>query len=154
MAKYKRVLMAVDLLSDNSPVVEKGCEVARENGAELYVIHVIEPLSAAYAIDGLGVQSQVISIEEDIRQASQRKLDLLCADCKSRSGLHLDIPVERRWMGQGKPADEIHKFAKEQDIDLIVLGTHGQSGWQLLLGSTANSVLHGVSCDVLAVRIK
>jgi len=38
-------------------------------------------------------------------------------------------------------------------MDLIVLGTHGQKGVQLLLGTTANSVLHGSNCDVLAVRI-
>jgi universal stress protein A len=38
-------------------------------------------------------------------------------------------------------------------IDLIVMGTHGQSGLKLLLGSTANSVLHGAGCDILAVRV-
>ncbi len=40
------------------------------------------------------------------------------------------------------------------DFDLIIIGTHGQHGIALLLGSTANAVLHGVSCDVLAVRVK
>ncbi len=39
------------------------------------------------------------------------------------------------------------------DADLIVLGTHGRHGLGLILGSTANGVLHGASCDVLAVRI-
>jgi universal stress protein A len=38
-------------------------------------------------------------------------------------------------------------------MELIVLGTHGQKGVQLLLGATANSVLHGADCDVLAVRV-
>ncbi|MBD3646240.1 MAG: universal stress protein, partial [Pseudomonadales bacterium] len=53
-----------------------------------------------------------------------------------------------------KASNEIRAVAEKQDIDRIVLGTHGQHGLQLLLGSTANSVLHGVSCDVLAVRVK
>ncbi|MEM7366668.1 MAG: universal stress protein, partial [Pseudomonadota bacterium] len=54
----------------------------------------------------------------------------------------------------GRPAAEIHRIVEAEKIDLIVMGTHGQSGLQLLLGSTANSVLHGVTCDVLAVRVK
>jgi universal stress protein A len=53
----------------------------------------------------------------------------------------------------GNPSDETHNLAKEIQADLIVIGTHGQSGLKLLLGSTANAVLHGVKCDVLAVKI-
>ena len=54
----------------------------------------------------------------------------------------------------GSPAKEIHRFSEENNCDLIVIGTHGQKGVQLLLGSTANSVLHGSICDVLAVRVR
>ena len=53
----------------------------------------------------------------------------------------------------GSPADEIHHMAEKLNADLIVIGTHGQSGLRLLLGSTANAVLHGVKRDVLAVKI-
>jgi universal stress protein A len=44
-------------------------------------------------------------------------------------------------------------MAKDQDIDLIVVGSHGRHGLALIFGSTSNSVLHGATCDVLAVRI-
>jgi universal stress protein A len=54
----------------------------------------------------------------------------------------------------GEAADEIRSIACQIHADLIVIGTHGRSGIKLLLGSTANSVLHGVEQDVLAVRIK
>ena len=50
-------------------------------------------------------------------------------------------------------AEEIHTLANEINTDLIVIGTHGRSGLKLLLGSTANSVLHSAKQDVLAVRI-
>ncbi len=53
----------------------------------------------------------------------------------------------------GDEADEIKEMANEKNIDLIIIGTHGRSGIKLLLGSTANSVLHGVQHDVLAVRV-
>ncbi|HIG40076.1 MAG: universal stress protein [bacterium] len=146
MAKYRKVLLALDFFGDNNHVVEKGREVASENDADLYLIHVIEPLSVAYAIDGLGVNEQLIAIESGIMHESKNKMIELSKE--------LGVPDERTLICHGNPAHEIHGFAKEHDIDLIVLGTHGQKGLQLLLGSTANSVLHGVSCDVLAVRIK
>ena len=63
------------------------------------------------------------------------------------------IPSSNRHFLNGTPAREIHRFAEENGVELIVLGTHGQKGVQLLLGATANSVLHGSSCDVLAVRV-
>jgi universal stress protein A len=53
----------------------------------------------------------------------------------------------------GNPAHEIRDAATELEADLIVVGTHGRHGLGLLLGSTANAVLHGVGCDVLAVRV-
>jgi universal stress protein A len=53
----------------------------------------------------------------------------------------------------GNPSNEIHNLAKEIQAYLIMIGTHGQSGLKLLLGSIANAVLHGVKCDVLAVKI-
>lgn len=146
MAKYQKVLLALDFFGDNDHVIEKGRDVANENDADLYLIHVIEPLSAAYVIDGLGVNEQLVAIESDVKQESKNKMDELSKE--------LGVSDARKLICHGNPAREIHGFAEEHDIDLIVLGTHGQKGLQLLLGSTANSVLHGVSCDVLAVRIK
>lgn len=54
----------------------------------------------------------------------------------------------------GQPRQEIHRLAAEQACDLIVVGSHGRHGLALLLGSTANDVLHGAPCDVLAVHLK
>ena len=53
----------------------------------------------------------------------------------------------------GKPEVEIHATAKELGTDLIVVGSHGRHGFALLMGSTANGVMHGAHCDVLAVRV-
>ena len=66
----------------------------------------------------------------------------------------LDIPPALTHIKTGRPAVEIKALAEEIEADLIVIGTHGQSGLGLLLGSTANGVLHGVSCDVLTIRIR
>ena len=53
----------------------------------------------------------------------------------------------------GQPANEMRRMAKEENIDLIIVGSHGRHGLALIFGSTSNSVLHGAPCDVLAVRI-
>lgn len=54
----------------------------------------------------------------------------------------------------GQPAHEMHRFAEENDVDLIVVGSHARHGLNLIFGSTASSLLHGASCDVLAVRLR
>jgi universal stress protein A len=53
----------------------------------------------------------------------------------------------------GSPKLEIVRVAEENNVDLIIVGSHGKHGIALLLGSTANGVLHHAKCDVLAVRI-
>lgn len=68
-------------------------------------------------------------------------------------GRDQDIAEENQHLLQGHPARAIHHVAQEEDVDLIVVGSHGRHGLGLLLGSTANGVLHGASCDVLAVRL-
>jgi universal stress protein A len=85
-------------------------------------------------------------VEDNLRNELREKLDAI--------GEAHGIPTDRRHFLSGAPAREIHRFAEENGTDLIVLGTHGQKGVQLLLGATANSVLHGSACDVLAVRMK
>ena len=56
-------------------------------------------------------------------------------------------------MALGSTAKEILRIVQEQGLDLIVLGSHGRHGVAMLLGSTANAVLHHAECDLLAVRI-
>ena len=63
------------------------------------------------------------------------------------------IPATRQQILAGAAATEIRSKAEEIGADLIVIGSHGTSGWKLLLGSTANKVLHGASCDIMTVRV-
>jgi universal stress protein A len=65
----------------------------------------------------------------------------------------LNVSPEDQHIILGHPAQEMHNMAKNDEVDLIVVGSHGRHGLALIFGSTSNSVLHGASCDVLAVRI-
>jgi universal stress protein A len=66
---------------------------------------------------------------------------------------NLAIAENNQWLELGSPKLEIVRIAEENDVDLIVVGSHGRHGFALLLGSTANGVLHHATCDVLAVRL-
>jgi universal stress protein A len=65
-----------------------------------------------------------------------------------------DIDASNCWLVWGIPKQEIVQLAQREQVDLIVVGSHGRHGLALLLGSTANSVLHYSQCDVLAVRLQ
>ncbi len=54
----------------------------------------------------------------------------------------------------GVPGQEIVRLAEQEQIDLIIVGSHGRHGLALLLGSTASNVLHHAKCDVLAIRLQ
>ena len=65
-----------------------------------------------------------------------------------------NIDAARVYSVSGSPAIEIRRLAEEIDADAIVIGSHGRSGWKVMLGSTANKVLHGAKCDVLTVHVE
>jgi len=68
-------------------------------------------------------------------------------------GDQLGVAQDHRWMVWGAPKQEIVQLAEREQVDLIVVGSHGRHGLSLLLGSTANSVLHYAKCDVMAIRL-
>jgi universal stress protein A len=63
------------------------------------------------------------------------------------------VPGVKTRIEKGAPKQEIVRVADDEKAELIVIGSHGRHGLQLLLGSTANGVLHLAKCDVLAVRV-
>lgn len=142
MARYTKILMAVDLSDDSGAVAERAKAIATNNDSELHVIHVIEPLSFAYGGD---IPMDFSGIQDEIHQQATQQLE-------SFAGEH-GIDAERRHVVLGQPEVEIHALAEQMGADLIVVGSHGRYGLALLMGSTANGVLHGASCDVLAVRV-
>jgi universal stress protein A len=142
MSQYSKVLVAVDLSEDSAEVSDKAKALAGSNGAELHLIHVIEPLSFAYGGD---IPMDFSGIQDEIHQQAKQQLQ--------RFGENHGISEDRQYIVLGRPEVEIHAKAKEIDADLIVVGSHGRYGLALLMGSTANGVLHGATCDVLAVRV-
>jgi len=142
MSQYKTILVGIDLSEDSTAVVRRGRDIADNNAAELHLIHVIEPLSFAYGGD---IPMDFSGIQEEIHQQATQQMRRFAESNK------VDVPHQHIVLG--KPEVEIHAKAKELGSDLIVVGSHGRHGLALLMGSTANGVMHGAHCDVLAVRV-
>lgn len=144
---YQHVLVALDLAEDMAKVVEKA---STYKDTKMSLIHVVRPIEHVYGGFGaIGVagdySAEMATLERKAQEQAKEKLVELAAA--------LGVPPERQYVRVGNPATEIHELAEKEGVDLIVMGTHGRHGLGLLLGSTANAVLHGVKCDVLAVRI-
>jgi len=142
MSMYNVILVAVDLSSEAKQLADKAGEQARANSATLHVVHVIEPLSFAYGGD---VPMDLSTIQDQLDEHAHNKL--------ASFSEQLDYPVAGQHVVSGHTETEIHRLAESLQADLIIVGSHGRHGLALLLGSTANGVLHGAKCDVLAVRV-
>jgi len=142
MSGYKEVLVAVDL-SDDLTGALKAAVGKVATGANLSLVHVLEPAYYYYGMEpALGTLPP--SFEEDLLKRAKQQLD----DAGSRFG----VPSARQYLERGHAPTQILRLAQDKGVDLIIVGSHGRHGWRLLLGSTANAVLHGARCDVLAVR--
>lgn len=144
MKKYKNLLLALELdPKADKQIIEKAKQVAETFKAKLTLIHAIEHLSnygAAYGV------SAGVDVEEELRKEAVKSM--------KKVGEKLKIPAKRQLVLVGPAKHIILDQANKMKSDLIVVGSHGRSGVRLLLGSTANAVLHGAKCDVLAVRVK
>ena len=144
MTIYQHVLLAVDFFEQGERVAEKALQIAAQNNAQLSLVHVIDNLPITDPTYGPMIPFDV-DLTQELMNATKNRLAAL--------GQKLNVPVERQWLEMGSPKLEIVRVAEENQADLIVVGSHGRHGFALLLGSTANGVLHHAKCDVLAVRL-
>ncbi len=139
---YHHIIVGVDLSEDCPQVVAKAAGMAKIFNAKLTLAHVLEPIAFAYGgdipVDLSGIQEQQVQkAEADLAELAKTTV----------------FPIQQQHVLVGQPAAELHYLAEQESADLIVVGSHGRKGLALLLGSTPNSVLHGASCDVLAVLV-
>ncbi len=146
MNAYTTILAAIDLTDESTEVLSAAQKVAEDYGAELHVMTVIPPLNYAYAgYENAPLSQAVVNFERDATKNAEAVLKKLCSPLGLTDN-HIHIVF-------GRPADDIKAKAENLGAELIVVGSHGRHGLGLLLGSTANGVLHGSPSDVLTVRI-
>ena len=108
--------------------------------AKLSLVHVVEPLPG-YSYAYLGIED----IEGQLIEEARQSLEKL--------GEKLNVTAASQHVEVGPTKTKILNIAEDNGVDLIICGSHGRHGLSLLLGSTANAILHGAKCDVLTVRL-
>lgn len=143
MSAYQHILVGLDLSPHESQaVIARALALALASHAKLSIVHVIEPLTFAYAGDiPVDLSATQIAMQE---HAEKRLAEF------ARTIEH-ELTTSKVVIGQ--TASEMRQLADEVGADLIAVGSHGRHGLALLLGSTASDLLHGAKCDVLAVRV-
>lgn len=137
---YKHILFATDLAEDTDYLVEKVRGMRDLVKAKLSLTHVVEPLPG-YSYAYLGIED----IEGQLIEEAKQSIEKL--------GSKLNVPKGDQYVEVGPTKTKILKVAEDIGADLIICGSHGRHGLSLLLGSTANAILHGAKCDVLTVRL-
>jgi universal stress protein A len=148
-ATLRKILIALDATDEAEEVLEGATALDPRGAAGIQVVTVIPPLMGGVSgMDGASFAASwpLRDMEETIAQETTRNI----RERVAAFGIEPEQVVTRI----GRPALEIKAQAVEFGADLIVIGTHGRHGLSgMMLGSTANGVLHGSPCDVLTVRV-
>ena len=142
MSQYKKVLVALDLTEHSPEVVKRAKALSSEHDVRITLAHVVEPLALAYGGD---IPLDMSDVQEQIKEQSAKRIAVIAK--------RFEIPDYDCRILIGQPEAEIRALADEIEADLVVVGCHSRAGLSMLFGSTANSMLNGASCDVLAVRV-
>src|SRR3990167_41905 len=142
--RMAHILLATDLSPQSGFVAKRAAKMAELWHAKLSVVHVAERAIVAYG----GEYSLPIGVEFEASLKERAKKNL------AKLGKKYGIPEKRQYLAEGSIKANVIECAEKISADLIVVGTHGHHGIDVLLGSQANAILHAANCDVLIVHIK
>jgi len=145
MDAYRDILVAIDFSPSADGVARRAFDIAARNDARLSFIHVVEYLP--FVMDNELMMPPALDVEAQLMSNARAQLAKLMARLGGPAAAEQLVEL-------GSTKVEILRIATERAVDLIVVGSHGRHGWARMLGSTADAVLHGAGCDVLAVRVQ
>ncbi|HBI23773.1 MAG TPA: universal stress protein [Nitrospiraceae bacterium] len=142
MTEFGKILFPTDFSESAENASRYALSLAKKYGSKVYVIHVIEPFTYTTEF-GLDFSAQLKEMEASAR----RLLDDIAASIKKTN---LDVESV---LITGEPFVEIIKYARKEQVDLIVMATHGRSGIEhMLMGSVAEKVVRKSPCPVLTIK--
>ncbi len=143
--QIRRILFATDFSEGSSHALPYATDIARQYGAKLFLVHVIYDVakSAGWYVPHVSIDEIYHDMEKRAKAELEKSINEDLRDLKDVEYVVL----------KGIPYEEIAKFAEDNKIDLVVLGTHGRRGIdRMLFGSTAEQVVRNAPCPVLSVR--
>jgi universal stress protein A len=146
MLPFKKILCPTDFSAPSCEAASAASEMAKAFSATLVLVHVVEPLPAA-AVAASGYPIDVEALERSLVERAQTQLHDF-----ARKHIGKGITTTLR-ASRGSVAPTILEMGEEEDVDLIVIATHGETGLRhVLLGSIAEKVVRHAVCPVLTVH--
>jgi nucleotide-binding universal stress UspA family protein len=141
------ILLPTDFSECASHAVPVAADLARQMGARILCLHVVEPVVPAVGWTPVAEPLPIADISEQLEESAERELPKVAA-CEECEGLEVEELI-----AHGEAASEIVRVARERGADLIVISSHGRTGLgRILFGSTAESVVRHAHCPVLVVK--
>ena len=146
LLSIKKILVPVDFSSLSKKAFKYALRLAQQFKTEIALIHVLEP-AVPSTFDGLPIAPPC---PEEGSPVAEKNLRTLVSSARTAG-----VPKARSLFRRGLASHEIVEAAKDLDVDLIVIATHGYTGWKhFCIGSTAERVVRAAPCPVLVVREK
>jgi nucleotide-binding universal stress UspA family protein len=143
--EFTRILVAIDFSEESRAAMKFGMALAAQVGAALHLLHVVEVIAGAEPLSR-AIETR-LAIEQAIEATAWDELGRMLSPAE-QTRFRAALAVE--W---GSPFDEIIRYARSRNIDLITMGTHGRGGVRrLVIGSVAENVVRHASCAVLTVN--
>jgi len=159
LPEYRKILYSTDLSKSSAMAFKQAVYLAKQTGAEIHILHVVEKLSndakvtfQTYVIDN---RSRQELLDERIVFAKNKLAQYQNAFWERLDGEDLSVrkSIKSLKVIEAYPAETILKTSKDLDVDLIVMGTHEKGMLQTFLGSVAKSVLNRSTVPVLIVPL-
>ena len=145
--QVRSILLPTDFSECGNYALSYATALARKFGASIICVHVIEPIVPTVGYSGMTEPLPIADISDQIEDSAERELPKF-ADREECAGLEVEELIVH-----GDAAAEIVRVARERQVDLIVISSHGRTGWgRILFGSTAEAVVRHASCPVLVVK--
>jgi nucleotide-binding universal stress UspA family protein len=142
----RKIINPTDFSEPSRRGTETAVKLAETFQTELILVHAVTPLPVIAESSG-AAGYHLPTVIEDLEQQARDAMDRLVASLVPRQ-----IPI-RSAIRHGKPAREIVRCAAEESADLVVMATHGESGWKrFFFGSVTERVVHTAQVAVLTIR--
>jgi len=145
--EVRSILLPTDFSECGNYALSYATALARKFGASIICVHVIEPIVPTVGYSGVTEPLPIADISDQLEDSAERELPKF-AECEECAGLEVEELIVH-----GDAAAEIVRVAEERGVDLIVVSSHGRTGWgRILFGSTAEAFVRPAPCPVLVVK--
>jgi len=142
---FKNILVPFDLSSPAHHAFKVALDMAQKYDSKITLISCVEEDTWHHKFYDSRIYSQLLIKKRKIAEKYMKKLEVFA----NKAGVDIKFQVLR----STSVVKDITKFAKSKKIDLIVMSSHGRTGWdKLILGSVANGVIHRTRCPVLLIK--